>query len=112
MFAIGVSGMNLTDKSQKKYFNLKMSKVDILNKPTGPVKNTTAFFLEPCTSHHWEQLGDEFVDTFKRQGLNAFLCVPRNFTIDIAGKYTSERFIYYKLSFEKCVGAADCRNQP
>lgn len=55
-------------------------------------------------------MGDEFIDTFKRQDLSKFLCVPRNFTIEIAGKYTSEKFIYYKLSIEKCTGS-NCRNQ-
>ncbi len=44
MFAIGVSGLNLTDNSQKKYFNLKMSKYDIKNKPA-TIKNTTTFNL-------------------------------------------------------------------
>lgn len=88
MFAVGISGLNLSDTSQKQYFSLKMKKFTITNTPTYS-KVSTNFDLEPCTSHHWEQLGDEFTQTFERQKLSGYLCVPRNTTVDLSGKYTS-----------------------
>jgi len=44
MFAIGVSGLNLSDHSQKKYFNLKMTKYVITNGANYSKKATT-FYL-------------------------------------------------------------------
>lgn len=85
MFAIGVTGLNLSDSSQKKYFNLKITKSEVIN----GTKTNKIFSLEACTTNHWEQLGEDFVETHKRQGLDSFLCVPRNLTFDIGGKFTS-----------------------
>ena len=34
MFAIGISGLNLSDTAQKQYFSLKMKKYTITNSPS------------------------------------------------------------------------------
>jgi len=44
MFAVGVSGLNLSDNSQKKYFNLRMTKYDVINSPSY-IRNATIFNL-------------------------------------------------------------------
>ena len=43
--------------------------------------------------------------------MSAYLWVPLNTSMEFAEKYTSERFVYYRISFDKCVGQSDCRNQ-
>ena len=53
MFTIGVIGMNLTDRTQKKYFDLKMAKFEVTNINGTSKKNVTTFSLEPCTANHW-----------------------------------------------------------
>ncbi len=53
MFTIGVVGMNLSDTSQKKYFDLKMAKYEINNVNGISKKKITSFTLEPCTANHW-----------------------------------------------------------
>ena len=62
MFAIGVGNINLSDTSQRKYFDLKFSRNDIIN----GTKYKTNVPLQTCSEKHWEQLGDEFVQTFRR----------------------------------------------
>ena len=85
MFAVGISGINMSDTIKPRYFDFYMEEIVSIN-GTSTKTNMT---LQQCSEQHWEQLGSVFVETYNRWKLSAFLCPQKNRTMTISGKYTS-----------------------
>ena len=49
MFAIGFKGIDITNTSGKSFFNIKMTRYDIVKGN----KVSTKIAMQPCTEAHW-----------------------------------------------------------
>ena len=85
MFAIGFKGIDITNASGKSFFNIKMTRYDIVKGN----KVSTKIAMQPCTEAHWQPLGKIFVQNYHDESLNTFLCPPKNFQLEVRGKFTS-----------------------
>lgn len=97
LFAVGVSGFNLTNSTHK-FFSLEVYQRSIINK----TKFTTYFDLQPCNKGAWEKLDPSIGPTFDRLGLQSWLCLKQNYSFQFEGKYSSDIFKYLKISVKSC----------
>jgi hypothetical protein len=67
---------------------------------------TVNYNLIPCTIGEWNSVDPSFGSTFNRLGLNNWLCLPPNITLEFQGKYSSDVFKYAKIAVQNCTIAA------
>lgn len=59
----------------------------------------------PCTIDMWNGINDQITTTFYNFEFNKWLCPDKDFLFTFEGKYSSQKFKYFRIFVEKCVAS-------
>ena len=101
LFAVGLKSLDLTSKKQ--FFSIKVDHLSFTKNGSTTIRNQTSIKMVPCTIDHFEGGNQQITASFHNIGLSKWLCPPKNYEFSFEGKFTSEKFKYFRIFVEKCV---------
>ena len=76
MFAIGITGMDLS--GSQRYFDFSLQHKATFNTGPSRIKEVQNIMLEPCTQAHWSGVNPSITQNYNNLGFNKWLCPSLN----------------------------------